>query len=80
MPTTTKNCIDNAVAKYTRRQTRQTVKRLLHRAERLNGARLAKVQNAGSELRRVLDSLHAIDANEARRFALTIGWGDRFPA
>lgn len=76
----TRTVIDNAVAEYTRRQTRQTVKRLLHRAERLNGDRLAKVQNAGRELRQVLDSLHAIDASSARRFALTIGWGDRFPA
>ena len=78
MPKT--NAIDNAVAEYTRRQTRQNVKRLLHVADRQNGDRLAKVAGAGSALRKTLDSLRAIAPDEAHKFAVSIGWGDRIPA
>lgn len=78
MPKT--NVIDNAVAEYTRRQTRQRAKRLLHLADRLNGDRLAKVAGAGSALRKTLNELREIDPASAHNFAVSIGWGDRIPA
>lgn len=76
----TKLTIDNAVANYAQRQTRQQVKRLLHQAERLNGDRLAKLTGAGQALRKVLDDLNAIAPGKARAFASSIGWGDKYPA
>ncbi len=76
----TKNVIETAVEKYTQRQTRQIVKRLLHTATRQNGDRLAGVAGAGAALRKTLDELRTIAPSTAHEFAISIGWGDRIPA
>jgi hypothetical protein len=72
--------IVNAVAQYTQRQTRQQVKRLLIRADKLNGDRLARIPGAGDELRKLLDKVATLDQKAAHDFAVSIGWGDRIPA
>lgn len=65
--------IANAVADYTARQTRQTVKRLTAQAERLNGDRLCNLPKAGEKLDKVLRELRAIDPQNARHLAKSMG-------
>jgi len=69
----TSTVIDNAVAEYTQRQTRQAVKRLTAQAERLNGDRLCRLPKADERLVKTLRDLSAIDKEGAKHLAKSMG-------